>query len=115
MPEIEGPCNADAFKRCIKCKRHLPLCEFHRDRTKPDLHRNACKVCQLAAVKAYQQANGASIARTKRLYRVNNADKVAAAYQRRMANNPTYWKDYYAINRAGELARKRKASKDQTT
>ena len=106
------------FKRCLHCERHLPLCDYHRDKSKADGHRNTCKRCQLAAVKAYQQANATSIARTKRLYRIANADKLAADYRAFIAANPDYHRNHYALNRERELVRKRdaaKASKETTT
>jgi hypothetical protein len=98
-------------KRCIHCKQTLPISDYHCDRTKADGRRNACKRCQIAAVKAYQRANSANIKRTKRLYRIANAEKLAADYRAFIAANPDYHRNHYALNRESELTRKRDAAK----
>lgn len=40
-------------KKCIKCKNHLPLCSFHKNRTYKDGHAYTCRKCMLQYLKVY--------------------------------------------------------------
>lgn len=60
-------------KRCSKCGRILPLCEFAKNKTRKDGLANWCKQCNKAYKATYRQANKDKISE----YYQANKDKIA--------------------------------------
>lgn len=69
-------------KPCIKCGIDKLLEEFHRDRNRKDGRRLICKVCAAEYQKDYQSRTKDKRRKYDRAYRINNRDKLRAAYRK---------------------------------
>ena len=74
-------------KTCTKCNTDKQLNKFNKSCTSKDGHHTICKVCRVAANKAYLTANPKKQVKNKKIWAEANKKKMAE-YQRnyRLAN-----------------------------
>ena len=76
------------MKTCSRCGRTLPPEQFYVDRgTKNGLHRR-CKECDAAYSREWAAGNRERAARTLRLWRAANKERLRAARARRWSSDP---------------------------
>ena len=73
------------LKVCCSCKEEKPLSAFHKDRSRKDGLRYACKSCQNKRKKEYRQKNWDAVAKSKKIWRENNPEKTNAYLASRRA------------------------------
>lgn len=78
------------LKACTKCGSVKTLAEFNKHKRRKDGYSDWCKICKRKA-----DAD----------YRAKNLNKNKKDYERRIAENPNYWAEYYAKNRYASLQR----------
>ena len=86
-------------KKCTKCKRDLPLTEFHRANNRPSGVRSQCKQCVCASRREYTANNLASIVERNRQYRAENHERVVENRRRYDAENRENRRQYRIDNR----------------
>ncbi len=62
-------------KRCYKCKRELPLEDFHKSHTRKDGLCNCCKKCKAQRSREHREKNRDKLNRQSREWRKNNKEK----------------------------------------
>jgi hypothetical protein len=64
-------------KRCPECKKHKPISEFARNRSKKSGLASACKQCECARMRIYYAANREKIIAKVHKYEKDNPEKIA--------------------------------------
>ena len=73
----------DEIKKCGKCKKELPLTDFHKNKRAKDGLSNQCKECR----KQYYQDNKQTIAKQVKLYQQENAEIIAVKRKKYLRDN----------------------------
>ncbi|GLB62657.1 hypothetical protein NCCP2495_05350 [Dietzia sp. NCCP-2495] len=110
----EHTCEADeAVKVCTRCNESKMLAEFHKDASKRDGRRTACKVCVRHRERAYREANRDKKIAYMRVYNSANRDRInasnAARYEANRDSRLAWQKDYHERN--GDAVREQRKTR----
>ncbi len=75
------------MKKCYSCSIEKDLCDYHKDKSRPDGHRAICKECSLLKNKIYHRDNKSKIKERKSIYRDNNKETLLLKHKIYYKNN----------------------------
>ena len=89
------------MKICSQCKNEKPINDFRRASSEKDGHQHACKSCQTAKRKEWNEKNPGLAREKAKILRAKNPDKHNAHTTRWRKNNPDKVKDSFLKKKYG--------------
>src|SRR5690554_5173678 len=81
-------------KKCYRCEFELPLCQFHKCRSKKDGLQSKCKKCAYEVSKEWKDKNRDHVNKQGRSWTSNNPDKAYEKSKRWHKRNPDWQAAY---------------------